>query len=255
MKTMKILRLLPSMTATMMLIVGACFVVNGQADTMKRHAGAKMQGDAGFISRSIRDNRMEVRMAQMAIDKSDNQKIKSLAQQMVKDHTKMLEDLQKLQGARGDRSMDRDMNDNMDRNNAIADSGLSEPGDTGTASNQLDIAGRKTSKDEDTSGRDTAMAGMTGQPNSDTATMRHDGMGRDHMRGDREALMNATGKEFDDMWVSLMLEMHNRKLDELKSASSALTDPKLKALVKQAIPKVQSHRDQLSSLSKNTGTK
>lgn len=238
---MKILRLLPSFMATMMLIVGACFMVNGQDTTARKSVGGNMQGDDAFISKSIRDNQMEIEMSQMAIDKSDNQKIKALAQQMVNDHSKMLADLKKVQGTAG--QGDHDMSTMSDS------AAMSKPGDTGTASNQLDMAGRKTSKDadtatNDTTARDTAMAAMTGQPNE-----------RDAVGDHHAALMNATGKEFNDLWVSQMLDAHNAKLDELQNASASLSNAELKGIVQQAIPKVKMHRDRLQELSKTSGGK
>jgi predicted outer membrane protein len=219
--------------ATMMLIVGACFIVNGQADTTMRKG--TVQSDAAFVAKNIKDNQNEIEMSQMALDKSQNQKIKTLAQQMVKDHTKMLEDLKKLEGNVGDR------NENMN------DAGtLAKPGDTGTASNQIDIAGRKTSKtDTITPGEEGAdTSGTTQQEGADTSAMNH--RGSDH----HSAMMNASGNEFDSMWVSHMLDAHSMKLDELTLSSTNLMNPELKDLVQQAIPKVKMHKDRLEMLNK-----
>jgi predicted outer membrane protein len=65
------------------------------------------------------------------------------------------------------------------------------------------------------------------------------------------ALMSASGTEFDRMWVSQMLTMHNAKLTELEAASIVITNPELKAAVTTALPKIRMHRDMLSKL--NTG--
>ena len=230
---MKIRRLLPSIMATMTLVVGACLIVNGQADTTARKAN--MQSDAAFVSKNISDNQKEIEMAQMALDKSQNQKIKTIAQQMVKDHTKMLEDLKKLQGNVSEG--DENMNDG---------STLSKPGDTGTASNQIDIAGRKTSKtDTVTPGQEVADSSqMNHQEGTDSSGMTHQGGGHE------SALMNASGNEFDSLWVSHMLEAHSMKLDELTVSSTNLKNQELKDVVQQAIPKVKMHKDRLEVLSK-----
>jgi uncharacterized protein (DUF305 family) len=66
------------------------------------------------------------------------------------------------------------------------------------------------------------------------------------------ALQNATGAEFDRMWVSQMLTMHNAKVTELQAASTQITDPDLKAIVTKALPIVRNHRDRLVAL--NTGS-
>lgn len=238
---------MPCVMASMTLIVGTCLNVNGQSDTtMKRghmREYSSFKDDGSFVAKNIRDNQKEIEMSKMAIEKSDNAQIKALAQQMVDDHTQMLESLQKLQDSVGGHadSVGGHAND-MDN---MRDSGaMSKPGDTGTASNQLDMAGNKTSQSEDTS---SAMKDNDKWNNGDTSMM-HEGM-RDHDRmGGHAELMNATGKEFNDMWVSHMLHAHNAKLEELKNASQKISNAELKSLVQQAIPKVKSHKDKLQQL-------
>lgn len=240
--------------ATMTLVVGACFMVNGQDTTANgNNMGRNMQGDAAFVQKNIRDNQHEVDMSQMALDKSGNQKIKSLAQQMVKDHSRMLQDLQKVQGI---------VNEGGD--SAINNDNMSRPGDTGTASNQTDMAGRKTSRTNDTSNMSSnTNPGMNNSSSGDSSTMQDSSMlgsnsdmqGHDSQNGMHDnMMMNASGKEFDEMWVSQMLDAHNAKLDELKRASSRITNPELKTLIQQAIPKVKMHRDRLEQLSKSSST-
>jgi predicted outer membrane protein len=232
---MKITRVMPSAMATIMLVVGACLNVIGQADTTGKN---KFESDAAFVSKNIADNQMEIEMSRLALEKSDNQKVKSLAQQMLKDHTKMLEDLRKLEGNVGDHNMMTTDSAGMGTDSlsqmTTDSAAMSRPGDTGTASNQLDIAGRKTSKDAD-----TAANGMSN--NMD--------MGAHEKQG---ALMNASGKEFNDMWVSHMLDAHSAKLDELKVASGNIANPELKTVVEQAIPKVKMHKDRLEQMNKNS---
>ena len=128
----------------------------------------------------------------------------------------------------------------------MTDSGaMSKPGDTGTASNQLDIAGNKTSQSEDTS---SSMNNNDNWNNNGDTSMRQGGMRHHDRMNDQAGLMNATGKEFDDMWVSHMLHAHNAKLEELRNASQKITNAELKSLVQQAMPKVKSHRDKLQQL-------
>jgi len=206
---------------------------------------ATFKDDGSFVAKNIRDNQKEIEMSKMALDRSQNEEIKALAQQMVDDHTQMLESLQKLQGAVGAGGNDMNQQNNNDRHD-MGDSGaLSKPGDTGTASNQLDMAGNKTSQSQDTS---SSMNNNDNWNNNGDTSMRQGGMRRHDRMNDQAGLMNATGKEFDDMWVSHMLHAHNAKLDELKNASQKISNAELKKLVQQAIPKVKSHRDKLQQL-------
>lgn len=61
-------------------------------------------------------------------------------------------------------------------------------------------------------------------------------------------LGNATGKEFDKMWVQHMLTGHEAKLAELQSVINSTQDADIKALAGKALPKVQMHRDMLAKI-------
>src|SRR4051794_8582844 len=49
-----------------------------------------------FVSHAIKGNREEIMMAQMALQKSTNAQIKSLAQKLISDHQQLLQELEKL---------------------------------------------------------------------------------------------------------------------------------------------------------------
>jgi len=78
--------------------------------------------------------------------------------------------------------------------------------------------------------------GMSGMSSQDMAAM--------------QQLQNASGSEFNTLFVSQMLTMHEAKLSELQTAATTLTDPELKTLVTKAIPKIRMHRDTLAKMSK-----
>jgi len=78
--------------------------------------------------------------------------------------------------------------------------------------------------------------GMSGMSSQDMAVM--------------QQLQNASGSEFNTLFVSQMLSMHESKLSELQTAATSLTDPELKALVTKAIPKIRMHRDTLAKMNK-----
>jgi predicted outer membrane protein len=64
------------------------------------------------------------------------------------------------------------------------------------------------------------------------------------------ALGNASGREFDKLWTSQMLTMHESKLVELQSFVNTTQDADLKALATKAMPKIKMHRDMLATISK-----
>jgi putative membrane protein len=57
------------------------------------------------------------------------------------------------------------------------------------------------------------------------------------------------GREFDKMWTSQMLAMHEAKMAELQSFLNTTQDADLKALANKALPKIKMHRDQLTTIS------
>jgi predicted outer membrane protein len=126
-------------------------------------------------------------------------------------------------------------------------------GNTSGSGQQMDSAG--------TSGA-SGSGSMTGTGSGATMGMgnrgngMNSGMQMNNMQ-DTTALAAATGAEFDRLWLSQMLTMHEAKLAELTAAAGTLNDTELKAAVTRAIPKIRMHRDMLSRLSTNntsTGT-
>jgi predicted outer membrane protein len=75
------------------------------------------------------------------------------------------------------------------------------------------------------------------------------GMG---MNSELQSLMNATGEDFNKLFVSQMLTMHEAQLKELQTASTTLRDADIKTVVLKAIPKVRMHTEMLRRM--NTGT-
>jgi uncharacterized protein (DUF305 family) len=101
-------------------------------------------------------------------------------------------------------------------------------------------------------GMGTSGSGMSGM--SGMQGMGHmQGMSATNMAA-MQALQNATGAQFNSMFVSQMLAMHEAKLTELQAAATTLTDPELKLAVTKAIPKIRMHRDMLSRINNGGST-
>jgi predicted outer membrane protein len=220
------------------LVAGTCLqaqVDNNSSTTSNSSAITnKPVSDKAFIEKSIRDNRAEIEMAQMAIEKSDNENVKHLAQMLVDDHSKMVQDLTRIGGASV--AGDAESADNS----AIGEEGRSPAGDTGTASNQLDLAGTKTTKDLDSASANAAdsTTANADSVNSTTSTQ--------PTTGDTKAMLeSASGNEFDRLWIDHMLVKHKIKLGDLHQAKTSVEDQRLKTLINTAIPKIRAHRDML----------
>jgi predicted outer membrane protein len=61
-------------------------------------------------------------------------------------------------------------------------------------------------------------------------------------------LNDATGEQFDSIWIKQMLDGQKIKLGELHQARKSTADPEIKSVVKEAIPLTRKHRDRLESI-------
>ena len=63
----------------------------------------------------------------------------------------------------------------------------------------------------------------------------------------------AKGAAFDKAYVDAQVAAHQKALNDLQSFAGSATDADLKALIEQAIPKVQAHLDKAQSLQSKVG--
>jgi len=58
-------------------------------------------------------------------------------------------------------------------------------------------------------------------------------------------LENASGRDFEKLWVAQAIAMHESKLTEIENSAGQLSDAELKAIVNKALSKIRVHRDML----------
>lgn len=294
-----------------------------------------VMSDTTFIRKNIMDNAVEIQLSQLGRQKSTNPQIKSMAEQMIADHTQILNELKKVarqenmtgipsgmgtsnrginaivggvvdsSGAEAS-SASRSASGTAGAGMATASSGNralgtgmnaasgSGAGTTGTGVNSsavggTGVAGAGASGTLGGATGATASGSVTGTANLGTGTsgvgtnasstgtntstsgsgtgtsrtrsaasasgsgsaMQLDIAGMQDVAG-MQALQNARGSEFNNLFVSQMLQMHQAKVSELQTALARITDPILKAAVTRALPKIKMHRDMLATL--NGGT-
>lgn len=234
---------LPKLLAGMVVLLICHSSVVAQNNNSQRRNTTKgaTQGtvDTAFVRRQIHSNMMEIRLSELALNKASSQQVRSLAQQMVTDHTQILNDLKKIAGANNMGDMTGAGMDNV-KGMIGGDSMKNRGRDTG-----MNMGDRDTGMNM--GGRDTGM-NMGGRDTGMGHHMDHTGM--HGMAG----LHNATGKAFDSLWVSQMLAMHETKVNELTSAAGTITNRELKTVVNRALPKIRQHRDRLRGMDRrNSG--
>jgi hypothetical protein len=112
------------------------------------------------------------------------------------------------------------------------------------------------------SGSGTTGSGMSGSTGSGSGATGSGMSGSSDMSGMNgmtgmqalQDLQNASGEEFNRLWVSQMLTMHEAKLTELETASRTIRDAELTSIVSKALPKVRAHRDMLSKMNGGSRT-
>jgi putative membrane protein len=165
-----------------------------QRDTSYNFFGDAGYSDAAFVAKNIEDSRNEIDLAKMAIERSSNENVKSIAQAMIDDNSKMLQHLEKI-------------------NNGAA------------ASDNQEIE-------------------SINEPNENSINEQNE----NSQPASPLALNDATGEQFDSIWIKQMLDGQKIKLGELHQARKATADPVIKSLVKEAIPLTRKHRDRLEDI-------
>ena len=296
------------------IVVSTSAILNAQRTTNSTNASsanAEVMSDTAFIRKNIVDNMTEIQLAQLGAQKSTDPRLKTMSQQMVADHTQILNDLQtvarqknmtNIPSGSGNTGMGNPgtsigsgmgsaaaatgaaaseaasaartpsgtaaagMNTTSSGNRALGTGINSAAGaaSSGTGTTSASGTGTGTSGTGTTAGAGAGTtsgaatgtaasgAGMTsggGSYTSSGAGMQHDM--QDTMMamqgmGSMQALQSASGREFNALFVSQMLQLHQAKVAELQSASSRITDPILKTAVTKALPIIRMHRDMLA---------
>jgi predicted outer membrane protein len=157
-----------------------------QRDTSYNFFGEPGYSDAAFVAKNIEDNKREIDLAKMAIEKSTDENVKSIAQLVIDDNSKILKVLEKING---------------------------EPATS-----------------------DSEQIESINEPNDEVQP------------APALTLNDATGEQFDSIWIKQMLDGQKIKLGELHQARKTTADPEIKSLVKEAIPLIRKHRDRLESI-------
>jgi predicted outer membrane protein len=225
---MNLKKMIPNLLAVVIMITVPAATVcaqiesynNNEQDTSKKNQqdisynffGESGYSDAAFVEKNIEDNMKEIDLAKMAIERSENENVRSIAQLVIDDNSKMLQDLEKINGgaATPDKQQIESINEPNDENQQADDSNAVVNGDT---------------------------AQSTGDPEMLAAA------------NDPHAMLsNATGEQFDSIWIKRMLDGQKIRLGELHQARKTTGDPEIKSLVKEAIPMTRAHRDRLEDI-------
>jgi putative membrane protein len=188
----------------------------------------------------------EVRAGQLAEEKSSNPQVRNFAMQLVKDHSRANEELQRLaqskgimlpptnsfaKGAHGsDRQLVRGKEDATTSNRSTRNS------NTGTSTSGTGTSG--------------ANAGTSGTSTGGAET-------RENMHAmaqqSIDRLEGLSKEEFDRAFIQEMVQDHRKAVDKFDQASKNLNDPELKAFAAKHLPTLRDHLSEAQKLWTSTG--
>jgi predicted outer membrane protein len=208
--------------------------------------------DTGFVARNIRNHIISIKMAQMALDRSDQPRIKTLAREIIGTDRETLRrllanaDASEVQGP-SDKQLDSIVN------NFRTDSLLSPLDTEGAATsgnNITDSLGSGSSGSGNVSGQDT---GTIARSHSNQENPNYSEQG-DYLYRNQPAIEalkgidKKKGRQFNQSWLRFMLSSSDAKLRDFENESNNSKDDKLRMAVVQTIPKIRSQKDMIAKV-------
>jgi predicted outer membrane protein len=238
------------------LMVSVSFSATGQnpppgMDTSRREGNLKIT-DTGFLNNGIRQQILDIKLAQLAIDRSNSPRLKQEARRIVTDGRENLQRLltltkgKPLQGvnqAEVDAAMGKLDDKKISR---------SDPRAAATSGNTVtDSLGSGSTGSGNVSGTDTGTLARTSgeQRNASYSAEGDYAYNNNLFMNEAELLDKATDRDFNARWLSLMLRIHKGKMSLYDQAAAQVKDQKLLMAISQAVPKIRMHNSTLYRLS------
>lgn len=168
-----------------------------------------------FAMKAAQGGRMEVEMAQQAVEKASNPEVKRFAQQLVEDHTKANDELMQITKGKGMGS------DKMKH-------GANQPGSDHSSTTHADAGGQKNTNENS-------------QPSNPS-------MNGGKMSGMSGKLSGKTGAEFDRAFLQEAISHHEKDVALFEKESTSGSDPELKAFAAKTLPTLRQHLQTARSL-------
>jgi predicted outer membrane protein len=217
--------------------------------------GQKAEVERYFANCLLKNNQAEIEISQFAAQQSQNPKVKQYAEELVKDHQKVVQELQPIASGsaavRSAGSTSLDATANSDANRLATDTARA-PGSSGT-----DTAARGTESRSGTSatGRDTAESPSAthNAANGNDALMQvaqiEEKINDRCNQSLREELQQKSGAEFDAAFLGSQIAGHMHLLAALEVIPQE-SQGQLKQIAEDAKPTVQKHLDKAKELMK-----
>lgn len=215
-------------------------------------AAAQQKNDTGFVARNIRNHIISIKMAQMAVDRSDLPRIKDLAREIIQTDRGNLQKLlavarpEQLQGP-SDQELDSLINNF--RTDSLLD--FNDPKAAATSGNTAtDSIGSGSTGSGNTGKQDT---GTIGRTHSNKRNRSYSEQG-DYLYRNQPSiyalqdLEKVEDKKFNRSWLTYMLGLTDNRLRDFEAASTDNSNQKLRELAVIALPLVRTEKDRVSKM-------
>lgn len=203
-----------------------------------------------FVTDAIKSGQKEVSLGELALQKSQDAKIKSFARDMVQDHSKANMELREIAQRKGLTVPGRDgwkqdtgSEDDQPSTTSGNDYTLNQPDrPVGPGSAPDSPAVGSEDRPQDTSRRTS---------NKDTADV-----DQANKEADKESarLNELSGVEFDRAYVKVMVSDHKKAVSKFDAAAKSLSDAELKAFASKTLPTLRTHLEHAQRLDRDYST-
>lgn len=219
-------------------------------------ANQGLTAETYFANCLLKKNQGEIEIAQLAIEQSQNPQVKEFAQMLVRDHQKLVDQLQQIAGASA--ATGRTDSTSLDAAAARPESerAPAEPArvpgssatDTTTPSRDTRDSAEADKRSETASTTTVRQGGMQGGALMQVANIEEKIADR-CLQAMREELQQKSGAEFDECFVGAQVGGHMHMLAALEVLGQE-SQGQLKQIAAEARPRVQQHLDHAKQLAK-----
>lgn len=209
--------------ASWLILCAPFCITSANAEDPRKPAEAQMQiqSPQQFVRNSLVAGQKEVRLGELALQKSDDPQVKGFARDMVQDHSKL----------------------NMELKEIAQRKGLDVPKEDFDTAKTVRPAG-------DESAINTPAVGSEDRTQDTNKRVKEmePGAGEDKTISPDRRLEGLTGVEFDRTFINVMVDDHKKAVNTFDQASKNLADSELRAFASKALPTLRMHLDRAEKL-------
>lgn len=196
------------------------------------------KSDKTFLEKAAKSSMKEAALSQLAAQKATNADVRQYAEEIATDHHRVNQQLMQLAQKKG---VTLDVAKHSGSSGTTGSTRTTAGGPTSASSTGTDRA------QADASGGTMATAGTT---RSSTTTSSAESMSHMAMSDDRDYknLAEESGREFDEQYVELMVQEHEKAVELFEEAAEEATDQEVRSFASMHVDSLREHLQEAKSL-------